>query len=188
MPGNCVRRRSFFIYFSVSWCKTAQLTRLLTLCVFSDRHRWSVALALTAAIERLGGIGLGAVPCLCRGGVAETALRAQSAPAQPGPVAAGDHASRKRCVDPTDSSNTAPRQIWVWQLFLSIRANRIDCRAQFFFNLFLLLLLPFTLHSCTSLFLGFAFLRFYFVFYFFWFFCLRLGWMLWGPLNSKKSI
>lgn len=78
MPGNCVWRRSFFIYFSVNWCKTAQLTRLLTLCVFSDRHRWSVALALTAAIERLGGIGLGAVPCLCRGGVAKTALRAQS--------------------------------------------------------------------------------------------------------------
>lgn len=105
----------------------------------------------------------------------DCAQGSESAPAQPGPVSAGDHAS-KGASTLQILLHRPPRQIWVWQLFLSIRANRIDCRAQFlFFNLFLLLLLPLTLHSCISLFLGFAFLRFYFVFYFFFFFCLRLG-------------
>lgn len=188
MPGNCVRRRSFFIYFSVSWCKTAQLTRLLTLCVFSDRHRWSVALALTAAIERLGGIGLGAVPCLCRGGVAETALRAQSrhrhSPAQWQQMIMlrVKGASTLQILLHRPPTNLGMAVVPVNQSQPHWLSSAI------FFNLFLLLLLPLTLHSCTSLFLGFAFLRFYFVFYFFWFCCLRLGWMLWGPLNSKKSI
>lgn len=118
----------------------------------------------------------------------DCAQGSESAPAQPGPVAAGDHASRKRCVDPTDSSTPPPDKSGYGSCSCQSEPTALTVERNFFFNLFLLLLLPLTLHSCTSLFLGFAFLRFYFVFYFFWFFCLRLGWMLWGPLNSKKSI
>lgn len=126
-----------------------------------------------------------------RGCSRDCAQGSESAPAQPGPVAAGDHASRKRCVDPTDSSTPPPpppTNLGMAVVPVNQSQPHWLSSAIFFFNLFLLLLLPLTLHSCTSLFLGFAFLRFYFVFYFFWFFCLRLGWMLWGPLNSKKSI